>query len=201
MTLPAILVASMALIFTVASFWWLNARSGRLIIFSVMTFSGYITTQKLTIQVPIVVHNTGAKPRVIRALRLQGADQSGKVFQLDAQTFQMKLEPDNEGMDFAHAFAVSGRSVVTKYVRFATENVPQLVPGASTKLVLQGLVDERDTWVGLKTLDIFVGILTSSFITMSNNPDHWKSTTLDEGRKHQQAVMKALIERRAPSTL
>lgn len=195
---PAILVASMALTFTVASLWWLNDRSGRLIIFSVMTFSGYITTQKLTIQIPIVVHNTGAKPRVIRALRLQGLDQSGKLFQLDAQTFQMKLEPGNEGMDFAHAFAVSGRSVGTKYVRFATEIVPQLVPRVSIKLVLQGLVAERGTWVGLKTLDIFVRILISSFITLSNNPDHWKPTTLDEGRKHQQAVMKALTERHAP---
>ena len=191
----------MALIFTVASFWWLNARSGRLIVFSVVAFAGYITTQKLTVQIPVVVHNTGAKPRVIRALRLQGVDQSGEIFQLEAQTFQMKLEPGNDGMDFAHAFAVGGRSVVTKYVRFSTENVPQLAPGASIKLVLQGLVDERDAWVGLKTLDIFIGILISSFITMSNNPDHWKPTTLDEGRKHQQAVMKALSERSAPSTL
>ncbi|MDD0858026.1 hypothetical protein NHF46_10075 [Arthrobacter alpinus] len=200
MTLPAILVASMALIFTVASFWWLNARPGRLIIFSVMTFAGYITTQRLTIQVPVVVHNTGAKPRVIRALRLQGVDQSGKLFQIEAQTFQMKLEPSNDGMDFAHAFAVSGRSVVTKYVRFSTVDVPQLVPGASTKLVLQGLVDERDRWVGLKTLDIFVGILISSFITMSNNPDHWDSMTLQEGREHQEVVMKVLRERPAQSS-
>lgn len=196
MYLPGLLVASMALIFTVASFWWLNARSGRLIIYSLMTFAGSITAERLIIQLPVVVHNTGAKPRVIRGLRLQGVDKSGKTFQLEAQTFHPKLEPGGEGSDFIHAFAVQGRSVVTKYVRFLTPNVPLLVPGESVKLVVQSLVDERDVWTDLKTLDIHVGILTDLFITMSNNPDHWKSTTYAKGKAHQEAVMEAVGERR-----
>lgn len=162
MTLPAVLIASLPLLFTVASFWWLNARPGRLVFFSITTFAGYISASKLTIQIPVVVHNTGAKPRVIRALRLQGMDVSGKLFHLEAQTFHVKFEPDNSGLDFTHAFSVDGRSVITKYVRFQTEKVPHLVPGAPAKLVLQGLVDENDEWRGLKTFDIFGGILGSS---------------------------------------
>lgn len=197
MNLPAALVASMALIFTVSSFWWLNARPGRLVVYSVMAFAGYITDQTLVIQIPVVAHNTGAKPRVIRALRLQGVDQSNKIFRLQAQTFHTKLQPGNEGTDFVHAYAVDGRSVVTKHVRFSVEDVPLLAPGESVKVVLQALMDEQDSWVGLKTLDIHVGILTSQFITLSNNPDHWNPTTAARGRKHLGRVMELVRERRA----
>lgn len=196
MYLPAVLVASLALLFTVSSFWWLNARTGRLIFYSVMTFGGFINARSLVIQIPVVVHNTGAKPRVIRALRLQGMDQSNSIFRLAAQTFETKLQPGNDESDFVHAFAVAGRSVVTKYVKFSTKAVPLLEPGKSIKLVLQGLVDESDSWVGLKTLDIHVGTLVESFLTMSNNPDHWQSSTLANGRQHQKALMEYLLEQR-----
>ncbi|MDM7991361.1 hypothetical protein [Arthrobacter sp. zg-Y877] len=199
MYLPTVLIASLALIFTVSSFWWLNARPGRLVFYSVTTFGGYINTQSLVIQIPVVVHNTGAKPRVIRELRLEGVDQPGGTFRLEAQTFHKKLGPGGEGSDFVHPFAVNGRSVITKYVRFATDNVPLLVPGESMKLVLQGLVGEGDSWVELKTLDIHVGILVNSFLTMSNNPGHWKTYTLADGREHQEAVMGLLRERRQVS--
>lgn len=199
MYLPTVLIASLALIFTVSSFWWLNARPGRLVFYSVTTFGGYINTQTLVIQIPVVVHNTGAKPRVVRELRLEAIDQTGSTFRLEAQTFQKKLGPDRESEDFVHPFAVNGRSVMTKYIRFATDNVPLLAPGESIKLVLQGLVDEQDNWVDLKTLDIHVGILVSYFITMSNNPAHWKSSTLTDGREHQDAVMGLLRESRKAS--
>ena len=199
MYLPAVLVASLALIFTVLSFWWLNARAGRLVFYPVMTFAGYINAQTLVVQIPVVVHNTGAKPRVIRALRLQGVDQSNSVFRLAAQTFETKLDPGNDDSDFVHAFAIDGRSVITKYVKFSTKAVPLLEPGKSIKLVLQGLVDESDRWVGLKTLDVHVGTLTGSFLTMSNNPDHWQSSTVADGREHQEAVMEYLRKRRQVS--
>lgn len=168
---------------------------GRLVFFSITTFAGFISSSKLIIQIPVVVHNTGAKPRVIRALRLQGMDVNGKLFHLEAQTFHVKFEPGDTGLDFTHAFSVDGRSVVTKYVRFQTEKVPHLVPGAPAKLVLQGLVDEKDEWQGLKTFDILVGILTADFIVMSNHPGHWKQMTLADGLAHQEAIMHRLYER------
>lgn len=119
-----------------------------------------------------------------------------QYFSTAAQTFETKLQPGNDESDFVHAFAVAGRSVVTKYVKFSTKAVPQLEPGKSIKLVLQGLVDESDSWVGLKTLDIHVGTLVDSFLTMSNNPDHWQSSTLASGRQHQEALMEYLLEQR-----
>lgn len=195
MYLPAVLISLMALAFTVLSFWWLNARTGKLIVYSVMTFAGFITAEKLVLQIPVVVHNTGAKPRVIRALRLEGVDQAGNMFGMEAQTFHATLRPGDEMVDFVHAYSISGRSVVTMYVRFSPQDVPLLVPDQSTKLVLQAQVDEQDRWVVLKTLDIYLGLLLGVFITMSNNPRHWTPSTVVRGRQHQEKIMAAVRER------
>jgi hypothetical protein len=196
MYLPAVIVAALALIFTVTSFWWLNARTGDLVSYSVTTFAGSIHVDSLVIQLPVVIHNTGAKTRVVRALRLQGMDQSKSLFHLAAQKFETKLESENDGSDFVHAFAIEGRSVITKYIRFSTMETPLLKPGEPIPLVLEGLIDESDIWKGLKTVYINIGTLGASFTTMSNIPDYWQSSALADGRKHQEAVMEYVLERR-----
>ena len=68
---PALLVSVAALIFTVASFWWLQARRGKLIMSSIPAFSGYVATdRRLGVRLPILLYNTGARTRLVDELRL-----------------------------------------------------------------------------------------------------------------------------------
>lgn len=144
----------------------------------------------IRLQLPIVIHNTGAKPYVIRHLQLQATDADSKVFHMEAHSFQKTLNATEESFeDFAHAYVIPGRSVVTQYVRFRTEGLPHLVPGQPVNFVLRALIDEREKWSGLKTLNIHTGILTNKFTTMSNHPGHWMENTLTDGLDHQQRLM------------
>lgn len=184
------IIAGCALIFTVVSFWWLNERPGKLKVFAVTTFGGFIRLDGLRLQLPIVIHNTGAKPYVIRHLQLRATDADSKVFHMEAQSFQKTLDATDESFeDFAHAYVIPGRSVVTRYVRFTTEELPHLIPGQSSEFVLRALLDEREHWTGLKVLSIHTGILTNKFITMSNHPGHWKKDTQANGLEHQLRLM------------
>src|SRR5215211_5435209 len=50
-------VGACALVFTVASFWWLNARQGRLKSWEPLTFSGSVTYSPSRIRFPVVLYN------------------------------------------------------------------------------------------------------------------------------------------------
>ena len=67
---PAVVVAACALLFTVASFWWLNARRGRLRSFEPHSFAAYYTPALALIRVPVIFYNNGAAPIVVQDLRL-----------------------------------------------------------------------------------------------------------------------------------
>lgn len=184
------IIAGLALVFTVTSFWWLNERPGKLKVFDLVTFAGYMRLDGICLQLPIVIHNTGAKPHVIRYLQLQAVDADSKIFRMEAQSFQKTLDATSTSFeDFAHAYVIPGRSVVTKYVRFASDSLPHLVPGQSVDFVLKVCLDEDKNWRNLKTLHIHVGILINKFITMSNHPGHWKTNTQSLGLKHQEELM------------
>src|SRR6266496_3174530 len=66
----SIAVASLALVFTIGSFWWLNARQGRLKSFEPQSFAACRTPDILRLRFPLVFYNTGAKPIVVQDMRL-----------------------------------------------------------------------------------------------------------------------------------
>ena len=73
----AIVVSSLALLFTALSFWWMNWRPGKLV---VGNLQGYIAGRSTVVPsdepnrwvvgLPLVLLNTGASPLVIESLRL-----------------------------------------------------------------------------------------------------------------------------------
>lgn len=71
---PAVIVAMCALAFTVLSFWWLNARQGRLKSYAPHTFAAAVTPEKTLVRLPVILFNTGPKPIVVQNLRLAFLD-------------------------------------------------------------------------------------------------------------------------------
>jgi hypothetical protein len=63
----ALLVALLALFFTVASFWWLNARRGSL---QVGEPGAYAFANKPRLRLPTAFYNTGARALIVTDLRL-----------------------------------------------------------------------------------------------------------------------------------
>ena len=56
------LIATLALLFAVGSFWWLHARHGRLKSYAPEAFAGYMKPEEVTIRLPLAIANTGAAP-------------------------------------------------------------------------------------------------------------------------------------------
>jgi hypothetical protein len=76
-TWAPVFVSSLALAFTLLSFWWMNWRAGSLSVGNLQHFAaGMATTSPgdspntVLIGLPIVMFNTGASPLVIESLRL-----------------------------------------------------------------------------------------------------------------------------------
>jgi len=72
---PAVIITACALLFTVASFWWLNLRRGHLKSFEPHSFAAYIALNMIRIRFPFVFHNTGAVPIVVQNLRIRFLDE------------------------------------------------------------------------------------------------------------------------------
>lgn len=186
--LLSVFIAVLALGFSIGSFWWIHARSGELITYPVIVFGGAVNKKEFQLRLPVVLHNTGAKPAVIRGLQLRYVDARGDVQTMPAQTFHSSILPYKSFLDYVHAYVVPGRTVVTKYVRFLQPEMPRLVPGEPTDFVLQILKDERSGWLGLKTLSIHTGILLDSVTEMSNDRNHWREDTLRNGIAYQEQL-------------
>ncbi|WP_144406281.1 hypothetical protein [Arthrobacter sp. SPG23] len=169
----SVFIASLALVFTISSFYWLQARRGRLKLYPVVTFSGYITKTRMVLRIPVILFNSGARPRVVTALRLVATDERGKEVILECQSFRKTIDPRAEDMDdMAHAYAIPARQVVTKHAHFAMDAMPVFTQ--SVPFQVQAMVDGRTTWRKLGVAKMHTEIMyTSSYITYSNNPGVW----------------------------
>lgn len=139
-------IASLALLFTIISFWWIHARRGRIISYPIIVFSGYVNKDTLRLRLPIVIHNTGAKPTVVRGLALKYSDASGHTIEMPAEGFHTSVKPGATFEDFMHAYVIPGRTVVTKYVTFKQVGTIDLVPGQPVDFELEVLRDSNTEW-------------------------------------------------------
>lgn len=185
----SVFIALLALGFSVGSFWWIHARSGSLITYPVVAFAGAVSGSEFQVRIPVVIHNSGAAPAVVRAMKLTYVGTDGQVHTMQSQTFLKTIDPSNSHSDFVHAFAVPGRTVETKYVKFLEAGKPRIAPGKETVFVLHILRDENEGWTGLKSIKVHTGLLTGHLLTMSNEPAHWQANTLDNGMRYQTQLL------------
>ena len=69
---PALWIALASLLFTVASFWWMSARRGRIArVRAPNAFALLSTSAQLLLHLPIVLYNTGAAAIVVENLRIR----------------------------------------------------------------------------------------------------------------------------------
>lgn len=195
---PALVMSVLALAFSIASFWWIQARHGRLISFAPQSFAGALRT-KPVLNVPLVLHNTGAVPLIVRnfRLRLDSPSSTGpnSAFPMNMSwsARQGQLEPAGELRGVAHGtrsmpapFPVGPRSAESTFIEFQTrQNSLDLRAGPLTARVdvrVEGrswwdrlrTKSDRDGWSTLLSFGLNTQLAgsedSSAYITRTNDP-------------------------------
>lgn len=184
----SLVVACLALLFTVASFWLLQARRGRLSCFPIQQFAGYLDADQVTLRIPLSTYNHGAAARVVADLRLGLQPQQGEAVVLHALTFRRTLDPTGDDVeDFVHPYAVPGRSVVSRHVEFSSlpgvGPTAALLSGHPATAVVEALVDHDDEhWTELGRFPLHIEAMAhvGRYVAYGNQPRHWPEGLLDE---------------------
>jgi hypothetical protein len=184
MALASVIISITALLFTVASFWWLQARRGRLTCFPVQTFSGYLQQHKAALRFPLSIFNSGAVPLVVTDLRLRLLPPTGDEMRMHFRTLRRSVRAGEDDVeDFAHAYSVGGRAVDTRMVEFAMHVSPApLLRGHPVVAVVEAQIGRRESWVELGRFPVHVETMAhpESYITYSNQEHVWPSGTVEE---------------------
>ncbi|MDX2730470.1 MULTISPECIES: hypothetical protein [Streptomyces] len=151
----AAVVSVCALVFTVASFWWLNSRQGRLKSWEPHSFAATFTSSLVRLRLPLVLHNTGAKPIVVQDLRLTFPDEPASHLPLLWMSSPSRLQPGpDEEAKLPAGFVVAGRAAQQLFIEFEAP-FPGLVPEARDyKVQVQVRVGHRKGWRPLVTFTL-----------------------------------------------
>ena len=170
---PALLVSVVALIFTVASFWWLQARRGKLTMSGIPAFSGYIASDcQLGVRLPILLYNTGARTRLVDELRL--VFPSWDPGQAQWQTFHPTLKPqsgDEDTDDFAGPYPIDGRRAAMRFVKFTYPFGTSLPEPVGTLCRVEARLDGSSAWTVVGSFTLYLGHMAhpDRFITYRNS--------------------------------
>jgi hypothetical protein len=143
-------VALGALGFTIASFWWLNARKGSLTAARPRT---YAFASKVRLRFPLAFYNTGATALIVSDLRLI-VEHDLSPSSLDWLTTRSRLRPEkHEGVDFAKPFTIQGRSTREVVAEFGDDVGWAPLPNSKHRLRLETQIHPADKWVEIVSFD------------------------------------------------
>ena len=98
MNVAALIIAVLALLFTVGSFWWLNARRGKL---QVARPPAYAFARKVRLRLPLTFYITGAKALIVADLRVVIDGEAKRA--MPWITTRSTLRPEgSDGFAFGH---------------------------------------------------------------------------------------------------
>jgi hypothetical protein len=144
----ALAVATLALIFTFASFWWLHARRGSI---QVATPGAYAFAKRVRLRLPLALYNTGAKALIVSDLRV---DVDGARPPLPWQATLTSMRPrQSEARDFATPFAVPGRGTRELVAEFGDDLGWSPAPGTRHKVQIQAKLHPKDRWRSIASFD------------------------------------------------
>jgi hypothetical protein len=154
--IAALIISSLALIFTITAFWWMNWRRGKLIVGKPRSYAARGSqTENLIIALPLVFFNDGAAAIVVQNLRLLLLDEGSNTRPLFFNATLEKLLKD-EGRAFATQFPIRGREAVTFICEFQRSPGDLVFEAKRYSIELQAILDERTEWRQLSRFDLNV---------------------------------------------
>lgn len=190
MAYAALAISVMALLFTSGTFWWLNARQTALRCYEPTTWAAGLKRERAHIRLPLVLHNPGAVPVVVLAMRLRFIeDDTVLKWEWTRSTVQPK---EGDVRDVAQPVSVPPRTVL--------ELVPEfkgVLPGVLPELRAHPLVVEAITSRGrgwellLESHLQFKNFLHPlSYIAYTNDPDYLTEQQLAQGAEEHARLRK-----------
>lgn len=191
---PQVLVAACALVFTVASFWWLNVRRGRLVSFEPHSFAAYYSRPVLLVRLPLVLHNTGAAPIVVQDLRLAFPHEPDSVIPLPWRTTRDRIDPrDDDKPRLPAVFAVAGRSAERHFIEFGCPFPGFALEPRDYSARIEVELGHRKGWQPLLNLPIRAGHITTPdrYLAYSNSPND----VTPEDRQKAAAALQSVLDK------
>lgn len=184
----SVIVSASALAFTVGSFYWLQARRGRLKVYPVSTFGGAAADPTFLLRLPIMIFNSGAKPRVVTSLRLRFEGEESAL--LECHTFRKSLDPKpGDTEDYFYPYVVPGRDIVTKLAHFRGGNFARLLGDEPSSFVVEVQHDDQIKWKAIGRIKVHTEIMhTGGYIAYSNNPGVWPENILVEAKQWRSSL-------------
>jgi hypothetical protein len=142
-------IAVLALVSTIGSFWWIWVRRGHLEAYEPQTYACYMIGDSCRLRLPLAIYNTGARTLVVTDLRAVFVDQDVRV---PVISFRHSIKPlTGDVADFAHPFAVAGRQTASRFVEFGRRD---WAPDTATEYRVRVDVRTGDDghWSGLVTV-------------------------------------------------
>jgi hypothetical protein len=171
LTVVASIIAGLALAFTLASFWWLNARRGSLEVARPLAFSFVTREGMVRLRLPLAFYNTGAAALLVSDLRVLVDDRA--LPPLRWFTTRAMLRAMEDDFAFPTPFAVEGRGTREVVVEFGEHLA--WVPKLATNywMTLEAQVHPAAGWKELISFEWWAPPSAdnlSTYITYRNNP-------------------------------
>ncbi|WP_161202331.1 hypothetical protein [Streptomyces sp. SID1328] len=182
-----------ALIFTVSSFWWINARQGRLESWEPQSFAAIVDCSMTRLRLPLVLHNTGAKPIVVQDLRMTFPDEPASHLPLLWMSSPSCLRPGlDEEPKLPAGFAVSGREAQQLFMEFEAPFAGVVLAPRDYKVQIQVRVGHRKGWRPLLTFTLRAANIVDRkrYIVYSNAPVELTK----EDRQKADAALQELLD-------
>ena len=152
MTTTAILISTLALLFTTFSFWWQNWRSGKVIIGAPRTYAAFADSNKLLIHLPFVFYNSGPRPKLIDNLRVEIEGYPEPL--IFNATIEKLASSDNR--KYATQFPLHGNKAEFIICEFTNNKKGFRFEAKNYQVRLMAIVNEGDSWVCLKEFSLVV---------------------------------------------
>ena len=150
--MAAIIISLTALTFTLYSFWWLNWRSGKILVGAPRTYAALVDKEALIIEVPLVLFNSGPKPILVENLKLEIEGESEPLYFVATVE---KLGTD-QGRAFATQFPLHGNKAESLICEFQRYPKGFVFTDKEYQLKLKALVNENKEWCCLKEFSLHV---------------------------------------------
>jgi hypothetical protein len=193
---PSLTIAFIALLFTIGSFWWLNARQGKLKSFEPHSFAACRTPDILRLRFPLVLYNTGAKPIIVQDMRLSFPREPRWKSPLPWTTTRSQLKPaSDDGHALPAVFSIPGRTAQQMFIEFGAP-FPDVIPLARDYEVrIEVKVGHRKNWKQLITFRFRGAHIThpDRYIAYSNS----RHDLTEETVRESETALQKLIAGRA----
>lgn len=175
---PGVVISTLALFFTVGSFWWIQVRRGRIRTYAPQSYAGAFLNDQVRLVLPLVLHNTGPAPITILDFRLR-VDRPGENLPLymswHATQPELEPAPANGGRKMPSPMPIEGRRTVERFIEFAQREATLPIEQGPYPVTVEARLGHRPVWRQLASFPLHTQLVPEknrhAWISRTNDPD------------------------------